>query len=424
MTPDFRASLSRWHAAAIAAVQGKRVFKDFARVEGDVLIFERGDRRIRFSLPQRGGRLRIVGLGKAALGMARGVRAVLQAAKREVDDGLLIVRDRPLAINEREPWEIVIGNHPYPGEDSERAARRLLEFIGEPRAEDRVVVLLSGGASALCALPAPGVTLEDKRRATQALMNSGASIAEINGLRQQLSAIKGGRLAAHFAPADFVTFAISDVPDDDPLVIGSAPTWSEALANRGASYGVIATLDDALEAAALVARADGFDVVSLGRSLYGSVEQETTRIITALEQRLNDRSHDRPCVLIAGGEPLVRVKGPGRGGRAQELALRLGRALSASAICGVSGPITGLVAGTDGSDGPTDAAGAFFDGTVVARATAQGFDLDHVLETNDAGSALETLGDLWVTGSTGTNVADMLMVVIPGAKKLPSFRLR
>jgi hydroxypyruvate reductase len=102
----------------------------------------------------------------------------------------------------------------------------------------------------------------------------------------------------------------------------------------------------------------------------------------------------------------------------------LGRALSASAICGVSGPITGLVAGTDGSDGPTDAAGAFFDGTVVARATAQGFDLDHVLETNDAGSALETLGDLWVTGSTGTNVADMLMVVIPGAKKLPSFRLR
>lgn len=424
MTLDLRASLSRWHAAAIAAVQGERVFKDFARVDGDGLIFERGDRHIRFSLPPRGGRLRIVGLGKAALGMARGLRSVCQAAGREVDDGLLIVRDHPLEINDPEPWEMLIGNHPYPGEDSEHAARRLLDFIGEPRAEDRFVVLLSGGASALCALPAPGITLEDKRRATQALMNSGASIAEVNRLRQRLSAIKGGQLAARFAPAEFATFAISDVPSDDPLVIGSAPTWSVALANHGVPYGVIATLDDALEAAVVNARAAGFDVRSLGRCLYGSVEQETTRIITALEERLNDRSHDRPCVLIAGGEPLVRVKGSGRGGRAQELALRLGRALSASAICDVSGPITGLVAGTDGSDGPTHAAGAFFDETVVARATAQGVDLDRVLETSDSGSALETLGDLWVTGPTGTNVADMLMVVIPGAKKLSSSCLR
>ncbi|MGA1376405.1 MAG: MOFRL family protein, partial [Steroidobacteraceae bacterium] len=124
------------------------------------------------------------------------------------------------------------------------------------------------------------------------------------------------------------------------------------------------------------------------------------------------------CVLIAGGEPLVRVKGSGRGGRAQELALRLGRALSASAMCGVSGPVTGLVAGTDGSDGPTRAAGAFFDGTVVGRAATQGLDLDRVLEANDSGSALETLGDLWVTGPTGTNVADVLMVVIPGPRNL------
>lgn len=416
MTAEHRATLARWHAVAVAAVQGERVFKDYASVIDRVFFFERGDRKVRFSLPPKGGRLRLIGLGKAALGMARGFRACLQGAGHDVDDGLLIVRDAPssLASGERlEPWQVLLGNHPYPGIESERAARRLLEFIGTPRPEDRFVVLLSGGASALCALPAPGVTLEEKRRATLEIMNSGAPIAEINRVRQQLSAIKGGRLAAKLEPAKFLTLAISDVPGDDPLVIGSAPTWSEDIARGGGRYVVIATLDDALDAAARSARAEGFEVAALGRCLDGLVEDITTRVIREIERRNGPHATPRPLLIIAGGESLVRIRGPGRGGRAQELALRLGRALAGhNAALGFKS-ISGLVAGTDGSDGPTIAAGAFFDSSTMSRAHTVKLDVARSLDGSDAGSALETLGDLFITGPTGTNVADVLMVVIP-----------
>jgi hydroxypyruvate reductase len=292
----------------------------------------------------------------------------------------------------------------------------LLEFIGEPRADDRFVVLLSGGASALCALPAQGVTLEQKRRETLAVMASGASIAEINRVRQRLSAIKGGRLAARLAPAQFATLAISDVPGDDPLVIGSAPTWSEDLAHGDGRYAVIATLDDALEAAATAARAEGFEVVPLGRCLYGSVEDETTRVLQQILKRgPDDHRHPNggPVVLIAGGEPLVVVRGAGRGGRAQELALRLGLALGSQGDA-LDTEISGLVAGTDGSDGPTSAAGAFFDGQTMARVHRANVDAAGVLDASDSGSALAAIDDLFVTGPTGTNVADILMVAILG----------
>lgn len=416
MTNDVRAALARWHAAAVASVQGERVFRDHARIIDGVFHFERGDRRVALSLPPVGGRLRVIGLGKAALGMARGFRSILQGAGRDVDDGLLIVRDPPSASDPHEPWRILQGDHPYPGEASVQAAVRLLEFIDEPRAEDRFVVLLSGGASALCALPAPGVTLEQKRRETLAVMASGASIAEINRVRQRLSAIKGGRLAACLAPAQFATLAISDVPGDDPLVIGSAPTWSEDLAHHGGRYAVIATLDDALDAAATAARREGFEVVQFGRCLYGSVEDESTRM---LQEIVTLRHRDRPhpdggaVVIIAGGEPLVIVRGAGRGGRAQEFALRLGRALDSQRETHPT-EISGLVAGTDGSDGPTSAAGAFFDGQTMTRVRAARLDAARLLEASDSGSALAAIDDLFVTGPTGTNVADILMVVIPG----------
>ena len=416
MTRDIRAALGRWHAAAVAAVQGERVFRDHARLVDEVFYFERGDRRLALSLPPVGGRLRIIGLGKAAVGMARGFRSTLQAAGRDVDDGLLIVRDPPRASNHDEPWRVLQGDHPYPGEASVQAARNLLEFIGEPRADDRFVVLLSGGASALCALPAQGVTLEQKRRETLAVMASGASIAEINRVRQRLSAIKGGRLAARLAPAQFATLAISDVPGDDPLVIGSAPTWSEDLAHGGGRYAVIATLDDALDAAATAARSEGFEVVPLGRCLYGSVEDETTRVLQQILKR-GPHGHRHPnggpVVLIAGGEPLVVVRGAGRGGRAQELALRLGLALGSQGDA-LDTAISGLVAGTDGSDGPTSATGAFFDGQTMARVHRANVDAAGVLDASDSGSALAAIDDLFVTGPTGTNVADILMVAIPG----------
>lgn len=420
MIADTRSAIARWHTAAVAAVHGERVFRNHSRVIENVFCFERGDRKLEMSLPPAGGRLRVIGIGKAALGMARGFRASLQAAGHDVDDGLLIIRDAPNPSDENEPWDVLLGNHPYPGEESVRAARRVLDFIGQPRAEDRFVVLLSGGASALCALPAPGVTLEEKRRATLEIMSSGASISEINRVRQQLSAIKGGRLAEYFSPAEFATLAISDVPGDDPLVIGSAPTWSTDLAARGGRYVVIATLDDALEAAVSAARIEGFEVVSLGRCLYGSVEDATGRVMRAIaeiERKAGSHPGRRSVALIAGGEPLVVVRGDGHGGRAQELALRLGRALASRQDANRT-EISGLVAGTDGSDGPTIAAGAFFDGTTVSRASTAHIDIERTLEVSDSGSALEAIDDLFITGPTGTNVADVLMVVIPDARNL------
>ena len=414
VTDVLRRQLADIHAAGVRAVQGESVLARYGAVVDGQWLFRRGGRALRLVLRDRGrgGRLRVIGLGKAALGMARGFRRSLQAAGLDLDDGLLIVRD--LSCDDgstgykEEPWRVLAGDHPLPGPRSEQAARSLLEFIGQPSAVDRFVVLLSGGASALCALPAPGVTLEEKRRITRELMNSGAPIAELNRVRRQLSAIKGGKLAARLAPAEFVTLAVSDVPGDDPAVIGSAPTWRDDLpADAQPPYAVIAGLDDALETMAQAAAAAGFAVIRLGRCLYGSVTTEVPRILAAIGPP--PAPGERPHLLLAGGEPLVEVHGSGRGGRAQELALRLGAALSRA-----EAGVVGLVAGTDGSDGPTTAAGGYFDDATLTRVAAAGLDLARVLADNDSHAALAAIGDLFVTGPTGTNVADVLMVVIPG----------
>ena len=415
MIHDARAVLGSWYAAAVAAVQGEHVLPEHARVVGEEWIFERPGRILRFTLPRDGGRLRIIGLGKASLGMARGFRRSLQRAGRDIDEGLLIVRDAPSESVAREPWNIVRGDHPYPGEASLQAARRVIDFIGTPDRRDGFVVLLSGGASALCALPAPGVTLEEKRRVTSELMHAGASIAELNRVRKQLSAIKGGRLADRIAPASLVTLAISDVPGDDPDIIGSAPTWTADRATRGeVRYAVIATLDDALDGATRAARTAGHEVRRLGRYLDGSVEQVADRIHDELAKLRARTPADRSCVLIAGGESLVTVRGRGRGGRAQELAVRLSRALADSGGEARWQGLVGLVAGTDGSDGPTAAAGSFFDAKGMERAQAAGVDLADALHQNDCFTALSRLGDVFITGPTGTNVADVLIAMIPG----------
>jgi len=420
---DLRGLLASWHAAAVAAVQGESVFADYASVSrdptrrdspsADEWRFSRGGRSLRLALPCAPGRLRLVGIGKAALGMARGFRRSLRSAGRDVDDGLLIVRDLPSDLPGDLPGgvrsQILRGEHPYPGEESERAAQALVSFIGEPHESDLFVVLLSGGASALCALPAPGVTLEEKRRVTRALIHAGAPIHEINRVRKQMSAIKGGRLAERMRPARIATLAISDVPGDDPDVIGSAPTWSPEIAARGdAPYTVIATLDDALDAAAVAARGTGFDIDRQGRLLDGPIDEVESRVHAWMASHLADPYRDRPRVLVAGGETLVTVRGGGRGGRAQELALRLSRRLGSASL-----GLSGLVAGTDGSDGPTAAAGGFFEAGAATRAQQIGIDLSAAIAQNDAMSALEALGDLFITGPTGTNVADVLLAVIP-----------
>ncbi|NBU24050.1 MAG: DUF4147 domain-containing protein [Gammaproteobacteria bacterium] len=265
-------------------------------------------------------------------------------------------------------------------------------------------------------------------------------IAEINALRKRLSALKGGRLGARLAArgASVVTLAVSDVEGDDPAVIGSGPTVPDAsgavdlremLDRRGlwstmppsvrarleadlaaefaaaaTPFVTVATLDDALAALVAAGERAGLRVVSLGRSLYGEVAMHASQ----LAAQLRGLRGGGPALLVAGGEPVLRVTGDGLGGRAQELALRV-----ALEIAGVAG-ITLLAAGTDGIDGPTTAAGGFADGGTVARAMAAGTDPRKALTRNDSHPALSSAGDLFVTGPTGTNVADVVVAWVDG----------
>ena len=352
--------------------------------------------------PQRLGRRRLIAIGKAAGAFARAF-----VERFPVDDGIVIApADAPASVD---GLIDAPGNHPLPGEQSLAAGLRLWDFIGEANADDVYVVLLTGGASALCVLPIEGVTLERKRQATLDLMRSGASIAELNQLRRRLSQIKGGGLERRLSPARCVTLAISDVQGDDPEVIGSGPTISSAASL--ASYAVIASLDDALQAARAYAVAAGVEIMDLGRTLYGSVESEAARIVAEIHRcRSAQRLGDRPTLLLAGGEPVIAVQENGVGGRAQHLALAIGAALE-----GMEG-VTVLAAGTDGIDGPTVAAGAFADEATNQRLRARGLAVADVLARCDSHSALAAIGDLWVTGRTDTNVADLLLVLIRPAR--------
>ena len=360
--------------------------------------------RLAMSIPEAKGlgRLRLIAIGKAAGAFARAF-----VERFPVDDGIVIApTDAPASVA---GLIDAPGDHPVPSEASLAAGRRLWGFTSDVNADDVYIVLLTGGASALCVLPIDGVTLEQKRHATMQLMHAGASIAELNQLRRRLSLIKGGGLARRLAPARCVTLAISDVQGDDPEVIGSGPTISSAASL--ANYVVIATLDDALRAVRAYVAAAGVEIVDLGRTLYGAVETEAARIVAEiLRCRAAMRCGDRPTLLLAGGEPVIAVQGNGLGGRAQHLALAIG-----AQIDGLEG-VTVLVAGTDGVDGPTAAAGAFADGATACRLRARGLNAADALARCDSHAALAAVGDLWVTGRTDTNVADLLLVLIRPAR--------
>jgi glycerate-2-kinase len=466
-SPAVRARLASFFFAAIAAVDPRQVLPRYARLEPDRFVFERprfpGEGSASLSMPDRraGGRLRVLAIGKAAVSSAAGLRAVpgMDAA---LDEGLIVTPDLPQSEAWPAAWRCLAGDHPWPGERSLSAGRAVLQFAAAARPADRHLVLLSGGASALCAAPAGDLSLADKDFALRRLMRSGASIAELNVVRKHLSALKGGRLAVALARAaeppmtngpgwpTLLTLALSDVAGDDPSVIGSGPTVAdpstyrqacdilqryglydsvsgalrghleEGVAGRLAetpksaqdlgqntAFATLATLDDALEAVAAAATtgsAGAPRVLRLGRSLYGEVTAHATEIASVLRRHRGEG----PLWVVAGGEPVLRVQGGGRGGRAQELALSLAVALE-----GVPG-ITVLVAGTDGRDGPTEAAGGFADGGTLARARATGCDPLAALADNDSNRALAAADDLFITGPTGTNVADLVVAWVDG----------
>jgi glycerate-2-kinase len=331
--------------------------------------------------------------------------------------------------------------HPLPDARSVAAAAEALDLAAGAAPPAQLLVLLSGGASAIWCAPAAGLTLADKLATTDALLRSGAEIAELNSVRKHLSRIKGGRLALAAGTRELLTLAISDVRGDHPDQIGSGPTvadptrYADALdvlrrhgiasqvpvavrshLEAGAAgareetpksighgrFRVVASLAQALEAAVERARALGRRVSNEGAFAYGEVGE----VARDLAQRVRRAARAGVEVLVGGGEPVVRVRGPGRGGRAQELALRLALELDGEPELAFSA----LCAGTDGSDGPTDAAGGLVDAHTLERAARRGLAARAALERSDSYALLDAAGALLRTGPTQTNVADVVLV--------------
>ena len=385
-----------------------------------------------------GGRLIVIGAGKASAAMARAVEEHWSGPL----DGLVVTRYGHGVPCER--IEIVEAAHPVPDAAGEAAAARILRLVSGLTAADRVLALISGGGSALLAAPAAGVTLAEKRAITAALLRSGAAIGEINCVRKHLSAIKGGRLAAAAWPAPVLTLAISDVPGDDPAVIASGPTVAdptsavnalkvldlygiaipEELRRRLASgeletpkpgdprlahseFRLIASPRQMLDAAAGEARRLGLAPLILGDAIEGEA-REVARALAgiALSCARHGLPAAAPCVLLSGGETTVTLRGNGRGGRNSEFLLGLALALG-----GAPG-IHALAADTDGIDGSEDNAGAFVAPDTLRRARAIGIDAAGRLADNDAWGFFAALGDLLVTGPTRTNVNDFRALLV------------
>jgi len=339
---------------------------------------------------------------------------------------------------------MIEAGHPVPDAAGLEAADRALKLADRAGADDLVLVLVSGGASANWIAPASGVTFADKQAVTRALLRSGANIGEINTVRKHLSRIKGGRLAQHAQPAKLVTIAISDVPLDNPSAIGSGPTVPDpttladaraivakfklalpdavtaALDNprnespkpgdpafTGSTFALAARPADSLHAAEAAVRAAGYECISLG----ADVEGEARNVALAHAKLARDlRTQRKRAVILSGGELTVTMRGKGRGGPNQEYALAL-----AIALAGMTG-VAALAGDTDGTDGgsgaATDPAGALLDGETAARAHAKGLDPAVFLADNNSTGFFEKLGDLLNPGPTFTNVNDFRAIVV------------
>jgi hydroxypyruvate reductase len=395
--------------------------------------------------PPPKGRLILLAAGKAAGSMA-------EVAEAGYLDNLRIAAERLSGVavarhgygRHLRRVRMIEAGHPIPDQAGLEGAERALSLADGAGADDLVLVLMSGGASANWVAPADGVTFADKQAVTRALLRSGAVIGEINAVRKHLSRIKGGRLARHAHPAKLLTIAISDVPRDEPSAIGSGPTVPDpttladaralvakyklelpahvisALAdprNETPKSGdpVFADTDfvlgarpaDSLRAAEAAARAAGFDVVSLGDRVEGEA-REVAAAHGKLAREL--RAQGKRAVILSGGELTVTIHGQGHGGPNQEYALAL-----AIALAGMPA-VAALAADTDGTDGgvgqPTDPAGALMDGGTVARAETLGLVPAAFLADNNSTAFFDALGDLLMTGPTFTNVNDLRAIVV------------
>ena len=387
--------------------------------------------------PKPKGRTVIIGAGKASGAMAK----ALEDAWDGPLDGLVVTRYGYRLPTER--LEVVEAAHPVPDAAGREAAQRIYDMVQGLTEDDLVLCLISGGGSALLALPAEGVTLEDKQAMNKALLASGATISEMNTVRKHLSAIKGGRLAKAAYPAKVVALMISDVPGDDPSIIASGPTVPDPSTNTDAlaiieKYGLevpenmrrvlerndetpkpgdacfervenimIATPQASLEAAADVARAAGVTPVILGDSIEGeSRDVALVHAGIARQCAMRGQPEEPPCVLISGGETTITLKGQGKGGRNTEFLLALAIALDGMKH------IYALAGDTDGVDGSEDNAGALIYPDTLKRAEEAGLNPKAYLADNDPYTFFKGIGDLLETGPTMTNVNDLRAILI------------
>jgi hydroxypyruvate reductase len=384
------------------------------------------------------GRTIVIGAGKASAAMAKAFEDHWKAPL----EGLVVTRYGyavPCA-----KIEIVEAAHPVPDAAGLAAAQRIRALVDGLTPDDLVVALISGGGSALLALPADGLTLDDKQAVNRALLASGATISEMNCVRRHLSAIKGGRLGAACHPARLVTLLLSDVPGDNPIDIASGPTVGDPTTCADAldvirRYGIdvpaavtriletgagetvkpgdprlaraqtrlVATPQMALEAAARVARDAGVPPVILGDSLEGEA-RDVGKVLAGVARQVavHGQPHAAPCVLLSGGETTVTVRGKGRGGRNVEFLLSLAIALEGRA------GVWALAGDTDGVDGQEEIAGAIVTPDTLARAWALGMRSRDRLGANDGHGFFEALGDEVVTGPTLTNVNDFRAILV------------
>ncbi len=394
----------------------------------------------------RTDRIFVVGAGKATAAMALAVEEILG---KRISDGLISVKyDHGATLRYVRTIE---AGHPIPDANGRRAAQKMLEMVRSAGANDLVLVLISGGGSALMPLPAGRISLEEKKNASDALIRCGAGIHEINTIRKHISSIKGGRLAQAAAPAQVAGMILSDVVGDDLDVIASGSTVPDAstygdcmaiverygLADKlpaaVSSYlaqGQMGRIEEtpkkethswrhvnnlivgsnaaAIRAAQKAAQEMGYHTLILSSFLEGET-RHVAKVHAAIAREIIANRHPvaPPACILAGGETTVTLRGNGKGGRNQEFALA-----AALAIDGI-GPVTVLSAGTDGTDGPTDAAGAIVDHTTVARAHLAGLNAAQHLANNDAYPFFKQLGELLITGPTRTNVMDLHIVLVP-----------
>ncbi len=410
----------------------------YLSLEGDYLLV--GNQKV--DCPPR---VYVIGFGKAAAPMAQAVEKILGD---RIAGGIVTVKEgHSLPLKQ---IRVLEASHPIPDERGLKSAGEIVGLVEALEENDLLLCMISGGGSALLPLPAEGISLANKGAATQALLDAGASIHEMNALRKHLSKVKGGQLARLAYPATMISLVLSDVVGDNPDTIASGPTVPDGTTfttcleiidrlrirsklpepvlehlEKGAKgarpetpksddpifgrthYILVGHNTHALQAAAEAAQSKGYQALILSSCIEGET-RDVARMHAAIAKQCRASGHPvlPPACVLSGGETTVTIRGPGKGGRNQECALAAGLDLSGHPN------VVLLSAGTDGTDGPTNAAGAVVDGTTVLRAETMGLDPRSALDENDAYPFFQKLGDLYVTGPTRTNVMDVRIMLV------------